>query len=377
MKKLLSVLTLVAILALGAVSAMATKIDPTDITTYFAQIEPLDERVQLNIGIGYGIYHDFFTYLAYKLGGLDMVGIDANLIYTANGPLLIEAMGSGAIDCGGSGIGGILMGGVQNSIEVIAIRMNEAIVQKYYVKDDSAIAKDGINEFGFYGSKDSWAEAEVYLPAGTTLQYEFGTAMGKLGMTLDQMNVTYTEATNIFTVLASGQGDAWALWNMTAYDDFLKDGYLEAINGVTAGIYLPAASYVSRIALEDPMKAEAIKRWFACERAVILWLQASEENMQTAIDYMYEWCEDQGVVCTREAVDNCFHDATPFTIDENIEMFTTVDEESGLLTVAKMLESPMDYFVSNGNYTQEDYAKLYDESNYNGEYLEYVKEIFG
>lgn len=376
MKRKLVSLLLAVMLVLGALPAMAVEIDPTDINTYFAQIEPLEERVHLNIGLGPGIYHDFPTYLAYKMGGLDMVGIDADMVYTTNGPLLIEAMASGAIDCGGSGIGGVLMGSVNGITQMIGMRMNEAIVQKYYVKEDSPVAQAGINEFGFYGDKESWQNSAIYLPAGTTLQYLFGTAMGKLGLTLDQMNITYTEANNIFTVVAANQGDAWALWNMTAYDSFFENGYVEAINGVTGGIYLPPASYYSREAAKDPAKAEAFKRWFACEQAVVRWLQASEENLLSAVDYMYEWCEDEGIVCDYGAIERYLKDAQFYTLEENLALFTERGE-TGMLKAAEGLTAPMDYFVGNGNYTQDDYAKLYDEANYTSEYLEYALSIFG
>lgn len=376
MKKIFAILTIMAMLLSCAIPAMATELDPSDIMTYFAQIEPLEETVHLNIGTDPGIYHNFYTYLAYKLGGLEMVGIDATLIPTSSGPLQVEAMASGAIDCGGYGIGGVLMGSVKQTTQLLAMRMNEAIVQKYYVAGDSAVAQAGVNEFGFYGDKEAWADVEVYLPAGTTLQYLLGTAMGNLGMSLDEMNTVYTEAPNIFTVMASGQGDAWGLWNMTAYDSFMQEeGYVEAINGVTGGIFLPAATTVSRAALEDPAKAEAIKRWFACEQAVIRWIQASEENLMSAIDYMYEWCEDEGVVCTYEAIETYLKDAAPYTLEENLAMFTEVGE-SGRVKAADMLEAPMDYFVSNGNYTQDDYAKLFDASNYTSEYIEYALDIF-
>ena len=377
MKKILTVLLAMALLLMGMGSAFATEIDPTDIMTYFAQIEPLEETVHLNIGTDPGIYHNFYTYLAYKLGGLEMVGIDATLIPTSSGPLQVEAMASGAIDCGGYGIGGILMGSVNQTTQVLAMRMDEAVVQKYFVKGDSPIAEAGVNEYGFYGDYDSWKEAEVYLPSGTTLQYLLGTAMGKLGLTLEEMNTVYTEAPNIFTVMASGQGSAWGLWNMTAYDAYMQEnGYVEALNGINGGISLPAATTASRVALEDPVKYEAIKRWFACEQAVIRWIQASEENLLSAIDYMYEWCEAEGVVCTYESIENYLKDAEPYTLEENYEMFTTVGENGDLLA-GEILVPAMDFFVSNGSYTEDDYEKLLDASNYTADFIEYAVSIFG
>lgn len=355
-------------------SAEATNLD--DLMALFNKIEPLSEPVTLNISTTAGVYHNFFSYIAQKLGALEQVGVKANMVEFANGPLQVEAMGAGAIDCGGYGVGGILSGSVNMKTVIADYRLDEAIVQKFYVKADSAIAKSGLNEYGFYGTREDWENAEVYLPSGTTLQFLFGNAMAKLGLNTDDMNIVYTDADNIFTILKSGQGDAWGLWNMTAYESSLQNDYVEVMNGVTAGINLMSITAISRLAMKDAQKMEAIKRWYACQEAVVMWLNASEENLNTAIDWMYDWCQEEGVTGSYDSISIYLHDVKPISLEENKALFTENDE-NGMLKAKSINEKAMDYFVGNGSYTEADYEKLYDDSNYTTELIDYAISVLG
>lgn len=273
-----------------------------ELRALFAKIPKLDKTVKLNISTTAGVYHCFFNYLADELGALESVGIDANMVNFPNGPLQVEAISAGSIDCGGYGIGGILSGSVNSVTTLIDYRTDEAVVQKFFVKADSSIIDAGLNEFGFYGTADTWRGATVYCPGGTTLQYLLGTAMEKVGLTLDDLNVVYTDVNNIFPILQSGKGDAWGLWNMQAYSSILDDNYVEAINANSVGIHLMAATVVGRSVLDDPEKFEAVKRWYACQEAVVMWINESDENMELAIQAMYDWCQDEGVDVNFESI---------------------------------------------------------------------------
>lgn len=62
------------------------------------------------------------------------------------------------------------------------------------------------------------------------------------------------------------------------------------------------------------------------------------------------------------------------SLDENSSYFGEKDA-SGLLNAASSLTLAMDYFVANGSYKQEDYAKLYDAANYTTIFIDYAKSI--
>lgn len=340
-------------------SSIAAGAQATDVTTYFDDIEPLAEATTLNVGIGAGILHDFPAYLAWKVGAYDKLNLKSELQYFPNGPLMIEAMKAGALDVAGSGVGGLLAGTVQGVIDILQIRVDEAVVQKYLVRKDSAIANDGINDAGFLGSAESWSQAQMYLPAGTTLQYLGGVAMGSLGLSLDSLNTVFMDANNVNTAIYAGQGDAWALWNLYGYAGALSEDYVEAFSGKTLGINFASASFASKAAMADPALADAVRVWVEGQFAVIEWMQESPENMQAAVDYYYEWCQEEGIMAAEEDIFNYMSDVTFFTREENIALLSERNED-GLLPAEEMLLSPMDFFISQGNYTEADKEKLLD-----------------
>lgn len=335
----------------------------------FDAIEPLDEEVTLNIGIGAGILHDFPAYLAWKAGGLEKANVKGELKYFANGPLMVEAITAKSLDVGGYGIGGILAGSVLKEADIIQLRMEEAIVQKYFVKEDSDIAKAGIDEkTGFYGTKEQWKGKQVYLPQGTTLQYLLGEALAKMDMTFDDIEPVYMDAKNVNTAIYAGQGDAWALWNMYGYSAGLNDEYVEAFNGVTAGISLLAASVARKDALSDPQLKAAIGKWVECQYAVIDWMQESEENMNAAVDYFYEWCQEEGVMAEKDDLYRYMNDAQFYDAKECYDLMVNKGD-SGNLVGEEMILNPMDFFISQGNYTEADKEKLAD-GNFDPEFVE-------
>lgn len=354
--KLLFSLLLVTTLLFSTSLALA---EATPIEPYFEGITPLNEATTLNVGIGASILHDFPAYLAWKIGAYEKLGLKSELQYFANGPLMIEAMKAGALDVAGSGVGGLLAGTVQGIIDILQIRVDEAVVQKYFVRRDSAMAKDGMNEAGFLGTADSWSKAQIYLPPGTTLQYLCGVAMGKIGLSLDNLKTVYMDAKNVNTAIYSGQGDAWALWNLFGYAGALQQDYVEAFSGKTLGISFASASFASKSAMADPKLSEAVRVWIEGQFAVIDWMQASPANMESAIDYYFEWCEEEGIMAAKEDILNYMNDVIFFNKEDNLKLLTERNKD-GLLLAEAMLLSPMDFFISQGNYSETDKEKLLD-----------------
>lgn len=339
----------------------------------FDAIEPLEEEVDLNIGIGAGILHDFPAYLAWKAGGLKKANVNGELNYFANGPLMVEAITAGSLDVGGYGIGGILSGAVVGESKVVQLRMQEAVVQKCFVRSDSKMAEAGLDEeTGIYGSKEDWEGAQIYLPKGTTLQYAIGEALAKMGMSFEDVEPVYMDANNVNTAIYAGQGDAWALWNMYGYSSRLKDDYVEAFNGETVGINLLAASVASNNALSDSDKKAAVGKWVECQNAVIEWMQESDDNMEAAVSYYYEWCQEEGIMAEEEDLYEYMTDASFYTAEECYGLMTEKGD-SGQLACVEMTLEPMDFFIGEGNYTESDKEKITEEY-FDPEFIEMLIE---
>jgi ABC-type nitrate/sulfonate/bicarbonate transport system substrate-binding protein len=337
--------------------------------SYLARVKPLEKTVKLRVGIGAGILHDFPAYAAFKMGGLKNAGVDIEHVYFANGPLMVEAFGSNAIDVAGYGVGGVLAGSVKGVHQIIQTRMNEAVVQKYFAKKTSDIVKDGINPgTGFYGKPDTWKGKAIYVPPGTTLQYLLGVAVTKMGMTMDDVNPVFMDAPNVNTALYAGKGEVWGLWNLFGYAKDIQDDYVELFSGKSLGITFMAASVARKTALDDPDLKAAIGKWIECQFAVIEWMQAKEENMNEAVEIFYQWTQEEGVKAEKGDLLRYMKDATFFTLEENYKFFTEKGA-SGMIPAREMALSPMDFFISNGNYTEDDKAKIADD-RFNVEFIE-------
>lgn len=356
----------------GDGAAPATEIDFSEFTS---KITPLEEPVELNTCIGICILHDLPTYLAYKTGLLEAYGIKANLVYFTNGPLMVEAMAAGSIDCGGYGLGGILSGSVQGITDILWIRADEGSMQQYHVPNDAAIVQSGINpETGFYGTAEDWKNMNVFMAAGTAMEYTLGAAMEKLGLTFDDMNITKMTTENVLAALYAGQGDAWSLGNLYGYLADVQEGYTKILDGCDVGAEIYAATVASKEAMKDETKRQAILTWMECVMAVTNWLNASEENKEIAVQYLIDWNEEQGVDTGGADLYAYLNDITFLDLDDQLDLYST--GESGLLKVEESIMDNFDFYVNQGNYQESDRELLLD-GDFTPVAIEYLSEKYG
>lgn len=356
-------------------AAEAPAATQVDFSAYTKKITPLETPVDLNVAIGICILHDLPAYLAYKTGLLEAYGINANLVTFSNGPLMVEAMSAGSIDCGGYGLGGILSGTVQGITDVLWIRTDEGAMQQYYAPNDSQIVASGVNpETGFYGTAEDWKSMNVFVAPGTAQEYVFGVAMDELGLTADQMDITYMDNANCLTALYAGRGDAWSITNTYGYTAYIMDGYTKILDGTNVGAEVYAASVASKKALQDETKKEAIYTWLECTMAVTDWLNASEDNMAIAVEYLIEWCEDQGVDMEGADVYAYANALTFFDLKKQLELFA--DNGEGMLDVEESVMGNFNYYVSRGNYQESDRALVLD-GDFNPDFVTYLAEKYG
>lgn len=353
----------------------ASAVSEIDFSEFTEEITPLEEPVDLNVCIGICILHDLPSYLAYKTGLLEQYGINANMVTFANGPLMVEAMSAGSIDCGGYGLGGILSGVVQGITDVLWVRTDEGAMQQYYAPNDSEIVAAGVNpDTGFYGTAEDWEKLNVFVAPGTAQEYVFGVAMDELGLSIEDLDITYMDNANCLTALYAGQGDAWSITNTYGYTAYIMDGYTKILDGTNVGAEVYAASVASKAALQDETKKEAIYTWLECTMAVTEWMKASEDNMKIATEYLVEWCEDQGV--DMEGAD-VYAYATAlefFDLEDQLELFA--DNGEGMLNVEDSVMGNFDYYVQQGNYQESD-RELVLDGDFNPEFVEYLADKYG
>lgn len=347
---------------------------------YYAKAEPLGETVKINYGDGVGYQLSVPIYIAWKTGALQDCGIELNWIPSANGPLRVEALAAGEVDLFGSGIGGIATGCAQNVAMMIAYINDDSVVQKFYVAGDDPLASAAENDAGFRGTADDWKGREVYMQAGSTLQYLLGHCMKNIGLTLQDLTPVYMDAPNVSAAMYAGKGETWGVWNFQCYDEDLDaQGFVPVIQGYDAGIRLATAYGTSEAVWNDTSKRAAIEKILELHFLTLEWMQASEENMQTAAQILTDWGAAEGTAIPYEENLAYLKETHYYTLEENMDAFTTetTNEHGTMCNALDMLMGIMDFYVEQGNYQESDRENMIENQKtlFNKEGLEHVSAL--
>ncbi len=330
--------------------------------SYYAKIQPLNTPTKLRIGLTQGVLHGLPSVIPEMLGVYKKLGLNVEILYFSNGPLMVEALASDGWDCGSYGIGGTLGGPISQNALIVGLAVEEQAGQAIFVRRDSDIAKAGElpNSPGVYGNTDTWKGKEIYIPTGTTLQYVLGKGLKLMGLTDKDVKLTNMDAGNVNTAAHANQGDIWALWNNYAYADDVNTKYLKAMDGNTVGATLVASLTANPKSFNDPVKRDAIKKWEEIYFTTVDWLKSDPKNVDKFVDYYKQWDDEQGVKAEvsdlKKMVDN-----TPFyTLEDNYKMFTEKFSDGSMLAAEDKCRDPLDFFIEAGNYKPEDKQKFLD-----------------
>lgn len=190
----------------------------------FADVEPLEETLSIDLGILTAAPHGFNNVLIELLGGYSYANLDANLEVFGSGPVLIEAMVSGAVDAGIYGLGGTLPGTITHGLINIAPTAPDYDGLKIFAPNDSEIVLSGMDEStGIYGTAEMWEGQEIFCSVGTTLYYALAKGLDRVGLSLDDVTVTHMSPENTNTALRAGQCEIGGLWGTLSYGDILEN----------------------------------------------------------------------------------------------------------------------------------------------------------
>lgn len=327
----------------------------------FKGVKVLDEEVDITLGHLAGGTHGFPTYLVERLGGYDAVGLDAEIVIFGNGPIMVESVDSGGWDAGCYGLGGTFSGTIGHDVINIGAASRDFHSLWVFATPDSAIVKAGKNVPEsplLYGDAESWKGAEVYLPIGTTLQYSLMLGLAKFGLDANDIKMVHMDVPNVNAAMRAGKVEVGGLWSNFAYNKEINERFVPVIQAGDVGVFNTTVMAVAPASYEDPVKYEAVKKWAELYFKAVDWIQASEANFELAIDYFLEWNEDNGIKADRSDLVKHMTYSNHFTLEENYEMFTTKTDDGSMLLVEKYQVDPLDFFISNGNYTKADREKL-------------------
>lgn len=344
--------------------------DEGSLEACYAKIQPLKTTTKLRIGLTPGVLHCLPSVIPQMLDAYKKLGLDVEILYFNNGPLMVEALASDGWDCGSYGIGGTLGGPISKNALIVGLAVEEQAGQAIFVKKDSDIAKAGqlSGHDGVYGNADTWRGKEIYIPAGTTLQYVLGKGLNLMGLTDKDIKLTNMDPGNVNTAARAGKGDVWALWNNYAYAEDINAKYLKAMDGNTVGVTLVASLTANVKSFNDPQKREAIKKWEEIYFATVDWIK-DPENTDKLVEYYQQWDDEQGVKAEISDL-NAMVKNTPFyTLEQNYKMFTEKSSDGSMMVAEEKCIDPLDFFIQGGNYKAEDKATFLD-GKFKGDILE-------
>lgn len=319
-------------------------------------IDPLADRTTLSIGFFAGSAHSMPWYVADQMGFFDELNIDVEYQSFTGGPAMMEASADWDIcSVGGPGV----LNGMKNyDINMLGVCDNEYNTA-LFVRPDSDLAKTPEDP-------EAWRGKKVLLNRGTTLQYVFMQYMASIGITdLEAYDVEIidTAVGTCLTAFQSGEGDAMCVWNAFAIaaeadgavrvTDVGKMG-LNSINGICA----------TSDAIENKM--DLISTAYQAYYKTWEWCQASEENRAKAEELFMESCDDEGVAVTEETITRLVDEyRCPSFEDAVAAMVTEEDDRNGsgvkISHANNQLFETMDFFITLGNYTEEDRQTILDK----------------
>ena len=319
-------------------------------------IAPMPERTTLSIGFFAGSAHSMPWYVADEMGFFDELNIDVEYQSFTGGPAMMEA--SADWDVCDVGAPGVLNGMKNYDINMLGLCDNEYNTA-LFVRPDTDLAADPANP-------ENWRGKNVLLNRGTTLQYMFMQYMESIGITdleAYDIQITDTAVGTCLTAFETGEGDAMCVWNVFACNAE-DDGFVRVTDIEEMGLNNVCGLCATPDALEN--KTDLVRTAYQVYYLTWEWCNESEENRATAEELFMQSCEDEGVAVTEDIVTRLIDEYQCPTLAEAIEGMTTMEEDrngqGGQVSHAgnQFLET-MDFFISLGNYTEEDRQTILDK----------------
>lgn len=334
-------------------------------------IEPMAEPTTLELGFFAGSPLSYPFLFADKEGFFDELNISIDYQAYTNGNAMMEA--SSDWDIGGAGEGGLLAGMVGYDVHTIGITDYEKNIA-LFAREDSDLAKDPTNP-------DSWKGTTWLGPIGTTGQMVLVAALDKVGLTLNDVTCTNMDISSALTAFLGGEGDGLMVWNAVAFS--AEDaGLVRVTDSGQDNVTCPCAMLATEDALNN--KAELVQKAYAVFFKTVEWMYSSQDNFDKCVQYYLESCEDEGIKCDESVAQRVMeYYAPPKTLEASIELFEDMSpDDAGLYTERDLSQAEkdilvgMDFFISQGKYTNDQRSLILDDGLIDGSVAKAVQEMF-
>jgi ABC-type nitrate/sulfonate/bicarbonate transport system substrate-binding protein len=189
-------------------------------------------------------------------------------------------------------------------------------------------------------------------------------ALKSLGLTTNDIKSVNMDVTSALTAFKGGQSDGLAVWNAIAFS--AEDaGFVRVADAGTLGVTSTCGLMATNDALQN--KRELLKKAWEVYYLTWQWCNESPENMEKAVKYYVESCENEGVVSNEDISRRALKIFKAPSVKDAISVMTDTEaDKKNLYTSRKLLKGEndllqtLDFFIEQGKYTAADRNKLLD-----------------
>ena len=332
-------------------------------------LKPFEERQVLRVGFFTGSPLSYPFLWADKLGYFEELNIEIQYEPFTNGPAMMES--NAAWDVGGVGLGGLangMRGYDMHIYDFTDYELNMAL----FVRPDSPLVTDAKNP-------ENWRGTTWIYPAGTTAQAILVMALEEVGLGLADINSVNMDVSNALTGFTGGTGDGVVVWNAIAFEAEDR-GFIRIGDASTYGFVAPCGYAATAETLEA--KRELIEVATAVFPFTVEWVYASPENQAQAAAWYLEDCENEGLLVSESIATRVLEWYRGPTMKEYFEIYSeAAPDAAGKYTKRDLLKGErdimmgVDFFITQGNYSEEDRNKFLDENLIDPVIANAVKEM--
>jgi ABC-type nitrate/sulfonate/bicarbonate transport system substrate-binding protein len=318
-------------------------------------------QYELNVsGIG-GSLNFLPVYIAQEKGWFEEAGLTIEETLFTNGPVQMESLSSDGWDIGCTGVGGVFAGVLGYDAKVVGASNTDDGTQYVFARNDSDIVEAGTGNNSLsdeiYGDAASWKGKSVLCNTGSVAQYVLIKMLEGFGLTQDDVKFVAMDPATAYSAFLAGEGDVCVLTGSGGTFKMLEqdDKYTAVASGPLVDSGLMCNFVANKNSYEDEDTYEAMKIFLKVYFETLDWMKDNEEEV---VDYCVDMNDENGSSLDPETAAKYVKADTYYSLDEANAMMEDTAQGSELTVMEQNLVNVLDFFISVGNYTQDDLAKF-------------------
>ena len=315
--------------------------------------------------------HGLPSYIGEKEGTFKDAGLDMEILWFTGGNTQNEALGADEWEAGAYGAAPSIAAGIAYDAKIIGVNVEDSVSIDYWVRPDSDIAQIQGEVEGYpdiYGNAETWKGKTILCATSTSVHFGLVATLAKLGLTQNDVNIVHMDVPSAYAAFKSGEGDVCALWDPQSYQAE-EEGWVRASCGEATGELFPTVFVASQKAIEENW--DGVYTWLKTYLEIC---DKYKDDIQGQADYLLEMQLENGIDTTEDLALRFVEDRPLTTIEKNVEYFKG---EYGERFMDQVMENVIDFFVSQGSYTEEDKQYLIDNGFIDSEFIAAIAEEKG